>query len=417
MKRIYSMLLLLAVTLLLALGSGVPVYFRVFFLTALVMVASLIWAYVNLIAIKVTSNRTYGKLRVGEYLESRVTIHSSSPLPKFSLEVNDLSEIPGHNTGEVINLPPFGELSLVLKIPLTKRGIYKVGAPIVSSRDPFGIFRLRHRKSGAEQLAVLPYMVDIPPFSLAQGDISGEGSLQRSTPEATASVSTIREYRSGDSTRYIHWPATARRNKLMLKEYDGGMEDVTWILLDLQREVKEGGEIDNTEEYAITAAASIAKSYSELGWAVGMMAYGDRHYILAPQEGPPSLDRIFAALTEARAEGTVPLKDLLIYWQSHIPSPTVSVVVITSSVDPEWGIALESSIRQGVSATVALIDPTSFNGTGGATGDPGLLLNQLQRRGVPTHLLRKDEDLSQALQHPWHPPSASSVEERERARL
>ena len=65
MKRIYAILLLLAVTLLLALGSGVPVYFRVFFLTALVMAVSLIWAYVNLIAIKVTSERMYGKLRVG----------------------------------------------------------------------------------------------------------------------------------------------------------------------------------------------------------------------------------------------------------------------------------------------------------------------------------------------------------------
>jgi uncharacterized protein (DUF58 family) len=416
MKRIYAILLLLTVSLLLALGSGVPVYFRVFFLTALVMAVSFIWAYVNRIAIKVTSDRTYGKLRVGEYLESHVTIHSSSPLPKFSLEVNDLSEVPGHNTGEVFNLPPFGELSLVLKIPLMKRGIYSVGAPMISSRDPFGIFRLRHRKPGVEQLAVLPYMVDIPPFSLAQGDISGEGSLQRSTPEATASASTIREYRSGDSTRYIHWPATARRDKLMMKQYDGGMEDVTWILLDLQGEVKEGGEIDNTEEYAITAAASIAKSYSELGWAVGLMAQGDRQYILAPQEGPPSLDRIFAALTEAHAEGIVPLRDLLIHWQSQIPSPTVSLVVITSSVDPEWDVALESSIRQGVSATVVLIDPTSFRSTGGAPDDPGLLLSQLQRRGVTTHLLRKDEDLFQALQHPWHPPGTSPAEEREGAR-
>ena len=409
MKRIYIILLLLSVTLLLALGSGVPVYFRVFFLTALVMVASLIGAYVNQIAIKVTSNRTYDKLRVGEYLESHVTIHSSSLLPKFSLEVNDLSEVPGHNTGEVVNLPPFGELSLVLKIPLMKRGIYRVGAPIISSRDPFGIFRLRHRKSGTEQLAVLPYMVDIPPFSLAQGDISGEGSMQRSTPEATASVSTIREYQSGESTRYIHWPATARKGSLMLKQFDGGMEDVTWILLDLQGEVKEGDEIDDTEEYAISAAASIAKSYSEIRWAVGMMAYGDRHYILVPQEGAPSLDRIFVALTEAHAEGIVPLRDLLIYWQSQIPSPTVSLVVVTSSVDSEWGVALESLIRQGVSATVVLIDPISFGGI----GDPGSLLSQLQRRGVPTYLLRKGEDLSRALQYPWRLPSTSPVEERD----
>ena len=408
MKRLFAMLLLLIVTLLLALGSGVPVYFRVFFLTALVMAGSLVWAFLNLMATNVTASRTYGKLRVGEYLESQVVIHNSSPLPKFNLEISDLSEVPGHNTGAVINLPPFGDLSLVLKIPLMKRGIYRVGGPIVFSKDPFGIFRLHLRKPGAEHLAVLPYMVDIPPFSLAQGDTSGEGSFQRSTPEATASASTIREYRSGDSTRYVHWPATARKGSLMLKQFDGGMENVVWILLDLQMEIKEGDEIENTEEYAITAAASIAKSYSEMEWAVGLMSYGDRQYLIAPQEGAPSLDRIFVALTEAYARGIVSLRDLLIYWQSHIPSPIVSLVVITSSVDPGWGVALESLIRQGVSATVVLIDPRSF----GATGDPQTLLGQLHRRGVPTYLLRRDEDITQALQHPWRLPSTSLIEER-----
>ncbi|MDA0987845.1 MAG: DUF58 domain-containing protein [Chloroflexi bacterium] len=408
MKRIYTILLLLIVTLLLALGSGVPVYFRVFFLTALVAAGSFMWAYLNLLATHVTVNRTYGKLRVGEYLESRVAIHNSSPLPKFSLEINDLSEVPGHNTGAVINLPPFGDLSLVLKIPLMKRGIYRVGSPTVSSKDPFGIFRLQCRGPGGEQLVVLPYMVDIPPFSLSQGDFSGEGSFLRSTPESSASASTLREYRSEDSTRYIHWPATARRGNIMLKQFDGGMEDVAWILLDLQAEIKEGDEVENTEEYAVTAAASIAKSYSQMGWAVGMMSYGDRQYVLSPQEGALSLDRMFVALTEARAEGTVPLRELLVYWQSHIPSPTVSLAVITSSVDPAWGVALESVIRQGVSATAVLIDPTSF----GATGDPRLLLSQLQRRGVPTYLLRKNEDIAQALQHPWRLPGTPPVGEQ-----
>jgi uncharacterized protein (DUF58 family) len=407
MKRIHAILLLLVVTLLLALGSGVPIYFRVFLLTAMMMSFSFIWAYFNLIATRVTFERMYGKLRVGEYLESRVSIRSSSPLPKFSLEINDLSEVPGHNSGEVVNLPSFGGLSLTLRIPLMKRGVYGVGAPTVASRDPFGIFRLRHREPGIEQIAVLPYMVDIPPFSLAQGDISGEGSYQRSTPEATASASTIREYRSGDSTRYIHWPATARRGSIMLKQFDGGMEDVTWILLDLNTGVKEGSDLENTEEYAITAAASIAKSYSEMGWAVGLMAHGDRQYILAPQEGAPALDRIYAALTEAHAEGIVPIRDLLINWQSQIPSSTVSLVVITSSVDPEWGVVLESSVRQGVSATVVVVDPTSF----GAAGDPKILLSQLHRRGVATYMLRKNEDVAQALKHPWRQPSILPGEE------
>jgi uncharacterized protein (DUF58 family) len=407
-KRNLAILVLLAVTLVFALGTGLPVYFRVFFLTALVMAGGFTWAFLNLRSVSITVHRTYGNLRVGESLESQIAIHNPSLLPRSSLEINDLSELPGHDTGAVVNLSPFGDLPLVLNIPLKKRGIYTVGAPTVSSRDPFGIFRLRHRGPGTEQLVVLPHMVDIPPFSLAQGDFSGEGSMQRSAPDATASVSTIRAYQPGESPRYIHWPATAKMGSLMLKQFDGGVEDVIWILLDLQGEVQEGEEIENTEEYAITAAASIAKSYSERGWAVGLMSHGDRQYVLPPQEGAPSLARIFAVLTEAHANGTVALRDLLTFWQSHIPSPSVSLVVITPSVDPELGLGLASSMQQGVSATVVLIDPLSF----GATGDPRLLLSQLHRREVPTYLLRKGEDISQALQHPWRLPITLPAEDR-----
>ena len=412
MRRAYAILLLMLGTLLLALGSGVPVYYRMFFLTALVLVFGLVWAQLGLMGLGVRVNRTFGKLRVGERLESHIEVRSSSPLPKFGLEVRELSEIPGHNTAAVINLPPFGEASLTLSVPLAKRGVYRIGAPSLAGGDPFGIFNLRRQRPGTEPLAVMPYVVDIPPFSVAQGDTSGEGSLLRSTPEATASASTIREYRSEDSTRYIHWPATARRGRLMLKQFDGGMEDVLWILLDMQAGTVVGDELENTEEFAVTAAASIAKSYSDVGWAVGLMAHGDRQYLLAPQEGAPALERIGMALTEVRAEGGQTVSEMLSYWQSHIPSPSVSLAVVTSSVEPGWGVALESVVKQGVTATAVIVDPTSF----GAREDPGLLLSRLQRRGVPTYLLRKGEDMSQALQHRWHAGSRHRVEETSGAR-
>ena len=408
MKRIHAVLVLLAVTLVLALGTGFSVYFRIFFATVLVMAGSFIWSFLNLRGVSITAQRTYGRLCVGNFLESHINIRNSGFFPKFNLELSDLSELPGHNTGAVVNLSSFGNLSLMMNIPLKKRGLYRVGAPTVYSRDPFGIFRLRRRGHGTEHLVVMPLMVDIPPFSQSRGDFSGEESLNRSAPEAASSVSTIREYQPGDSTRYIHWPATASKGSLMLKQFDGGVEDVAWILLDLQGAVQTGEEIENTEEYAITAAASIAKVYSEMGWAAGLMAYGDRQYNLPPQEGATALNRLLITLADARAEGTVALRDLLAFWQSHIHSKTVSLIIITSSTDLSWELLLESSMQQGVSATVVLVDPISF----GATGDPRLLLGQLHRRGVDTYLLRKGEDISQALQHAWRLPTASTTVER-----
>ena len=116
MKRVYAVSLLIAAALVLALGTGFSVYFRIFFLTALVTAGSFSWAFLNLSGVKVTVLRTYGRLRVEESLETKITVHNSGFLPKFGLEINDLLELPGHNTGAVVNLPPFGDTPLMMYI-------------------------------------------------------------------------------------------------------------------------------------------------------------------------------------------------------------------------------------------------------------------------------------------------------------
>lgn len=412
MKRINAIWILLATTLLLALGTGFPVYFRIFFLVALLITSSFTWAFLNLIGVTISANRTYAKPMAGESIETRITIHNAGLFPKSNLEIADLSELPGHNTGAVVNLSPGEYLTLRMDVPLRKRGHYRVGAPTVASRDPFGIFQLRHNEPGTEHIVVTPYMVDIPPFSMSKGDSIGDGSLQRNVPESTASVSTIRNYQPGDSTKYIHWPATANKATLMLKQFDGGMENIVWILLDLQSEVQVGDEIENTEESSITAAASIARSYSDMGWSVGLMANGDRHYILPPEKGPFLLDRMLFALAEARAEGTIPLRDLLSFWQSHVNSSNVSLIVITPSIDSDWEPLLEACIQQGTSASVVMIDPISF----GSEASLQLPLGQLQRMRVPTYLVKNGEDLSQALQHSWQFTISSGADARPKER-
>ena len=403
-SRIHIVLALMALTLVIALGTGFPLYFRLFYLIVLALGGSLLWAFLNLRGVELTVQRASGKLQAGGFLESRVVIRNSSPVPKFAIEVRDLLELPGHATGAVVNLPPGKDLHMVWQTPLRKRGVYRAGAPVAYSGDPFGVLRLSHRGPGAQQLVVLPYMVDIPPFSLARGEMMGHGVALGNVPASTESVATVREYQPGDSARHVHWPSTARRGSLMLKQFDSGMEDVAWVLLDLQKDVHAGEDVSNTEEYAVSAAASIARSYLEIGWSVGLMAQGDRPYILPPQQGAPALDRLLLALTEARALGGVDMRSLMGLWHSQAASLAVSLVVVTPFVDPGWATTLESLARQGVSASVVLIDPMSFGGA----GSPQPLLDRLGRRGISTYLLGNGEDLALALQSPWHSSAGHS---------
>ena len=404
LKRIHAALGLLLLALFLSLGTGYAIYFRLLSVTAFVLAGSALWSWLNLQGTRTSVQRTFNKLQVGESVESRITIQNSSLIPKLNLEVSDMPELPGHSSGAVLNVPGSDDIVVSSRIPLRQRGIYQVGDPVLTSSDPFGFVRLRRRNPGSQQYIVYPRIVDVPPFSLTRGDIVGEGDVQGSSPEATSSVSTIREYRPGDSSKYIHWPSTARKGGFMVKQFDTGMEDLVWILLDLEGAAHHGQGQESTEEYAVTAAASIARSYSEAEWAVGLMAQGDRPWTIPPQEGAPGLDRLLLALTEARAQGAVPIRELLANWHAQAASNIVTLILVSPSVDPAWSPLLDSMIQQGVSATVVLVDPKSF----GDQRDPALLLNQLNQRGTPVYLLQRGEDIAQSLTYRWRPTSATS---------
>ena len=395
-RRTFAVIAVAIATMILALGTGFQIYFHICYLTILVLLFSFIWSFVNLHWISLTIHRSYQTLRVGNYLQSNITIENSGPLPAFGLEINELSEIPGHTSATVVNVSPYQKLQMTINVPLKKRGVYQVFEPSITSTDPFGIYRLRYQNRRSEELVIFPKVVEIPVPSLGEGEISGEGGIHRSTPDATSSVATIREYQPGESYKFIHWPSTARSNSLMLKQFDTGMEDITWILLDLNKNAHSGWDIENTEEYSITAAASIAKAYSSIGWSVGLMAHGKRQHILPPHQGVYGLEQIMTALTEARSEGEVLFEDLLYQWRSHTLSQATSINIITPSTEIGWSVLLESLVSQGLQASAIIVDSGSFGGR----SNHELLIRRLQRKYIRTYMLRYGEDIRQSLIEP-----------------
>ena len=47
----------------------------------------------------------------------------------------------------------------------------------------------------------------------------------------------MREYRPGDAFNRIHWPTTARTNRLMVREFELDPTVDVWIVLDLHSDV------------------------------------------------------------------------------------------------------------------------------------------------------------------------------------
>jgi uncharacterized protein (DUF58 family) len=219
--------------------------------------------------------------------------------------------------------------------------------------------------------------------------------------QITTDVSSVREYNPGDSFRRIHWPYTAKMNKLMVKEFDLGLAADAWVVVDMQRTSHWAGddEINNTEELSVTIAASIISRLVELSMPVGLAANADNCYIFRPDTSPEHQGRLLEALAEARATGAISLERFLYDLRGQM-SRFNTLTVITPSTRTEWVPALNSIRRQGVNVGVVLIDSRGF---GGAT-NPEFLVDILFANDIAAYAVRKGQALNEGLRLPVDRP-------------
>jgi uncharacterized protein (DUF58 family) len=144
------------------------------------------------------------------------------------------------------------------------RGLHSVGPVWVRFGDPFGLATRRLSVGGTDTITVTPEVETLARgfFRLPNGD--GQ-AMQSRRPAASGEQDVIaRKYQTGDSIRRVHWPATARRSELMVRQDDQHTEHQAVIVLDSRREsylhpsTRRSGEIESAEfEWAVSMAVSI----------------------------------------------------------------------------------------------------------------------------------------------------------------
>lgn len=106
------------------------------------------------------------------------------------------------------------------------RGRYRVNPLHAEAGHPFGLLTYSRDLTEADELVLLPAIGTIDRGGLRRwlirrgaGDANSRRPVQRQSSNQS-DVRGVRAYRPGDSPRDIHWRTTARRNSLMVREYD-----------------------------------------------------------------------------------------------------------------------------------------------------------------------------------------------------
>lgn len=153
-----------------------------------------------------------------------------------------------------------GRVRAAYRLPTRRRGVITVGPLEVELGDPFGLTLVAVVAAPASTLVVYPAIEDVPPASRSDGtDPHGwrTPGLQTGGDE----FHSLRPYVIGDDLRRVHWPSTARRDELTVRQDERHQQGRTTLLLDVRRAVH----TDASFEKAVSATASLLVAATHRG--------------------------------------------------------------------------------------------------------------------------------------------------------
>lgn len=410
-SRRNGLYIIIAASLLVGFITGRSLFFNIAYVFIGLLVFAFAWAWSATNWLHLHRQAFPRRAQVGHYVEERFKLHNSGPLPKLWLELYDQSTLPGHRANHVVSGLRRTQ-AWAVRTPCVQRGVFRLGPVRLVTGDPFGLFEMKRRLDAVAELVVLPAMVALSDFELPQGVLPGGDALREHTHQVTANAAGVREYLPGDSFGRIHWRSTARRGRLMVKEFELDPTADLWIMLDGERRVQAGRHSPEkflaevlaagtrqpfripatSEEYGVTVAASLAAYFLRRERAVGFASYGQRHQVLQVDRGERQLLKILEALAVLQARGKMTLEQVLVLEGDRL-ARGAALIIITPSVREAWVAEAARLKRRGVNVIAVVVDAESFGGRPGAKRMTDLLATY----AIPACTVKNGEDIALAL--------------------
>ena len=218
---------------------------------------------------------------------------------------------------------------------LPARGRYQFGPLRLSTRFPFGLFSRTITVGESETLVVVPRLGRLTDGWAGRRLEAFAGVDRRSfRPGPEGDFYGVREWRSGDGRRLIHWRRSARLGKLVVRQFAQPRSRDVAIVLDLwQPELPTAEDLENVE-LAVSFAATVLADLCRKG---GSSVYLAIHNCGPEFSGAPASSALLQALMEqlatvaARAGDTLPT--LLAHALPRIAAGTEIVLIATRPTD------------------------------------------------------------------------------------
>jgi uncharacterized protein (DUF58 family) len=363
------------------------------FATVLPLIGMLAGSFrrVRLTASHMVSPSRIGPGTVGQVVLS-LTNTGSSPTGAVEISERPTPDLTG---GVRCLVPPLrGGHRAQTDYPLVaaRRGRFLLGPPSVRIGDPFGLWEDNRTLPVRSEVLVVPAVVDLAGMPISTGSRSAASDRAMSGASGGDPDVGIRNYRSGDDIRTIHWRASARHDELMVRLEEPVSHGGAVVMLDHRATAHAGDGAGSSLETAVTLAASI--SLHLLGADHQMRLNTHAGTVLAI--GRDIEDDVLAALAVIEVDRTGSLTAASVAGSGLI-------IAILGALDLPAARLLVAARRHGTSGIAFVLDVQEWDPRGRASDSQAVAL--MQSAGWRVVTVRAGEPLAVA----WNRACAGSA--------
>ncbi len=353
----------------------------------------------------------FARSRVRASAEAHPASATEGDEVRLALEVRRESRVP---TGAAVVQAQLGRLGHVrcrlrghgavlrgqIELGRPPRGRFRITEATLELGDPLGLETVTLPLEIPTAVVVQPRLVQLETLFSDSGRVGSDGRRLLLRRHAGFDFHSVRGYEQGESLRRVHWPSTARRGELMVKELEESPDDAVVVLLDCDPAGAAGTPPDSSFDVAVRAAGSVLRAHSMRGRTAALLTTGSEAAVVPVR----SLAGDFAAAVTALAAAEPDAPHALDRMLARAGNPAAlagELVVVTAVLEArtlDRLLALGS--RQVVS--VVWVDAPSFAGR--PTRAPAGVL-RVAAAAIPVAVVRRGDDLAAAL-------SARQVEAR-----
>ncbi|MFL6120995.1 DUF58 domain-containing protein [Actinophytocola sp.] len=149
---------------------------------------------------------------------ARLRVHNDGPRRHGGFTAGDRVD-GGFHAVAVRPLAPGADAVYHYELPTTRRGRIQVGPLTLERIDPLGLGRSRLTTGDTATMWVHPKTYPVRALVAGHPRHHHEGRTSDNSPHGSLDLRDVREYVPGDEVRHLHWKATARTGRLMVRDY------------------------------------------------------------------------------------------------------------------------------------------------------------------------------------------------------